>query len=707
MRRRRRPPLPSSGPSSPAPAGRNRGRKSAPLPALARSELVLTGARENNLKNLSLSIPHHAFNVVTGVSGSGKSTLAFDIVFAEGQRRFMESMSPYARQFVEQLPRPDIDRLTGIPPTVAIEQRVTRGSRKSTVATITEVAQYLRLLYARLGIQHHPDTDRPVVPQSPGALKKFLARVLATPKARRARHLYFCAPLVRGRKGHHQPIATWIGGQGYALLRADGRLTRVDAFKKLDRYKEHDIEAVTSDLKAAGAPPPAQALEEALRVGKGSCFLLLPNGEILSWFSTTRTDSASGESFPELDPKHFSFNSPRGWCPVCRGYGRLFEWLVRDEDDEEQPPEVADLAADQKSSRSEARGREAAAKKAEAPPPAAPVCPECRGDRLNRVARAVKLHFRGRRAPLSLPALVRLPPAELLEALRSLDLDERGRLVTQDIVPQIEERLKFLGRVGLAYLALGRPTDTLSGGEAQRIRLAAQLGSNLSGVLYVLDEPSIGLHARDNEKLIATLEALRRKGNTLLVVEHDDEVMAHADRIIDLGPGAGIHGGELLANATPAELRQVPTSLTGIFLERGIPHPLRGAYRPLPAPDAPAWLELSGVRFRNLRGFNLRLPLGRLIMLAGPSGAGKSTLIRDLLGAAVSCALRQESGSWPAPPSSGGPASRPTRWRPGLRRRPSPSCACRRVSAPSSRSTNPPSARHPAPLPRPISGSST
>ena len=624
----------------------------APPRALAAPELVLVGARENNLKNLSVTIPHHAFNVVTGVSGSGKSTLAFDIVFAEGQRRFMESMSPYARQFVEQMPRPDIDRLTGIPPTVAIEQRVTRGSRKSTVATITEVAQYLRLLYARLGVQHHPATGRPVVPQSPGALRKFLARALATPKARRARHLYLCAPLVRGRKGHHQPIASWIGRQGYALLRADGRLTRVDAFQKLDRYREHDVEVVIADLKAMTASTPAEAsakegpsspdraLAEALRVGRGSCFLLLPGGEILSWFSTTRTDIATGESFPELDPKHFSFNSPRGWCPACRGYGRLFDWLVRDEDDEEQPPEIADLAADQKSSRGEERRRGAAARKSEAAPRAAPVCPECHGDRLNRVARSVKLHFRGGRPPLSLPELLRKPPAELLAALRTLELDARGRLVTRDIVPQIEERLKFLGRVGLAYLALERPTDTLSGGEAQRIRLAAQLGSNLSGVLYVLDEPSIGLHARDNEKLIATLELLRRKGNTLLVVEHDDEVMAHADRIIDLGPGAGVHGGELLANATPAELRKVPASLTGVFLERGISHPLRGSYRPLPPPAAPAWIEFSGVRFRNLRGFNLLLPLGRLIMIAGPSGAGKSTLVRDLLGAAVSCALR-------------------------------------------------------------------
>ncbi len=591
-----------------------------------RQELTLVGARENNLKNLSLTIPHHAFNVVTGVSGSGKSTLAFDIVFAEGQRRFMESMSPYARQFVEQLPRPDIDRLTGIPPTVAIEQRVTRGSRKSTVATITEVAQYLRLLYARLGVQHHPDTDRPVVAQSPGALRKLLARVLAGPQARRAPHLYLCAPLVRGRKGHHQPIADWIARQGYALMRADGRILRVGAFRKLDRYREHDIEVVVADLKAPGSRQIPEALEVALRLGKGSCFLSRTDGKIISWFSTTRTDAETGESFPELDPKHFSFNSPRGWCPECRGYGRLFEWLAREAEDGDDPPEVADIAADQKSG---------------PPPKGAPVCPACRGARLNRVARAVKLHFRGRRPPLSLPELLQRTPAELLGCLRSLELDPRASLISADIIPQIEERVKFLGRVGLGYLAFERPTDTLSGGEAQRIRLAAQLGSNLSGVLYVLDEPSIGLHARDNERLIGTLEALRERGNTLLVVEHDEEIMARADRIIDLGPGAGVHGGELLANASPAEVRRSPASLTGVFLERGIPHPIRGAYRPIPAPGDRSWIELTGVRFRNLSGFDLRLPLGRLILLAGPSGAGKSTLARDLLGPAVECALRR------------------------------------------------------------------
>jgi excinuclease ABC subunit A len=268
-------------------------------------------------------------------------------------------------------------------------------------------------------------------------------------------------------------------------------------------------------------------------------------------------------------------------------------------------------------------------------------CPDCGGERLNRVSRAVKLHFRGKRPPLSLPALLACPPEELIANLEALDLDERGRLVTRDIVPQIRERLRFMGSVGLGYLSLDRPTKTLSGGEAQRIRLAAQLGTNLAGVLYVLDEPSIGLHARDNMRLIATLLSLRDKGNTLVVVEHDDELMRRADLIIDLGPGAGVHGGELIALGTPAQIRRNSSSITGIFLKKGIRHPLRGAYRDVGkgAVEGP-WIELVGATYRNLAGFDLRIPPGRLTMVAGPSGAGKSTLFRDVLGPAVAFALK-------------------------------------------------------------------
>ena len=616
--------------------------------------LRLEGARENNLKNISLSIPHRQLNVVTGVSGSGKSTLAFDIIFAEGQRRFMDSMSAYARQFVEQMPRPAIDRLTGIPPTVAIEQRITRGSRKSTVATITEVAQYLRLLYARLGIQHHPDTDKPVQPLSPAQLKRLLSKILASPAAKKAKHLYLCAPLIRGRKGHHQPIATWIENHGYELMRADGRVFPVSAFQKLDRYSEHDVEVVVADLKADASRSFA-ALDEALRLGKGSCFLINPKGDALSWFSTTRTDAETGESFPELDPKHFSHNSPRGWCPTCRGHGRVFPWMLEPDEDNDDDP----------AARLRAFGIESEDDVADTGTP----CPDCRGQRLARIPRAVKLHFAPRNlkarnlkpeakpgasasgpqvsglksqpSALSLPQLLAATPASLLRSLDQLDLDERGRAIVQDILPQIRERLKFLDHVGLGYLSLDRPTDTLSGGEAQRIRLAAQLGTNLAGVLYVLDEPSIGLHARDNDRLIETLQSLRDKGNTLLVVEHDDELMERCDRLIDLGPAAGIHGGEILAEGTPAEVKRIEKSLTGRYLSQGIVHPLRGAYRELPAPKARnTHLELSGARLRNLKNFDLRLPLGRLTMVCGPSGAGKSTLFRDLLHPAVEHAIK-------------------------------------------------------------------
>ena len=653
-----------------------------PKPGEGGSALLVLGARENNLKNISVSIPHRQLTVVTGVSGSGKSTLAFDIIFAEGQRRFMESMSPYARQFVEQLPRPDIDRLTGIPPTVAIEQRITRGSRKSTVATITEVAQYLRLLYARAGVQHHPESGRPVTPLSPGQLKQLLAKILTSPKAKKAKHLYLCAPLIRGRKGHHEPIANWIRKQGYELMRADGRLLRTDTFQKLDRYKEHDVEVVVADLKAQSSESRAKSkksgsqlsalnsqLAQALHLGKGSCFLVLPTGEILSWFSTTRTDIASGESFPELDPKHFSFNSPRGWCPTCRGHGRIYDWMLKPDEDEEMSDEVADALRTFDPDDPASHGQ---------------TCPTCHGERLNRIARAVRLplrasakgkgpsDLRSQVSSLSLPELLRLVPEALIATLRNLHLDARMKLITQDIVPQIEERLKFLAHVGLDYLSLERPTETLSGGEAQRIRLAAQLGSNLSGVLYVLDEPSIGLHARDNDRLIDTLQSLRAKGNTLLVVEHDDVLMARADWIIDLGPGAGVHGGEVLANGTPAEIKASASSLTGLFLARGIAHPLRGAYRAVQMTDdseqktakaskdsrsiksppssvlrpqsseASASLELTGINYRNLNDQTLRLPPGRLIMACGPSGAGKSTLFRDILHPAVTCAIKHK-----------------------------------------------------------------
>ncbi|MDQ8200990.1 excinuclease ABC subunit UvrA [Pelagicoccus enzymogenes] len=627
--------------------------------APSNTALTVTGAREHNLRNISVSIPHYEFTVVTGASGSGKSTLAFDIVFGEGQRRFMESMSPYARQFVEQLPRPDLDQLTGIQPTVAIEQRVTRGSRKSTVATITEVAQYLRLLYSRLGIPHNPDSGNPLIAQSETEIQSRLQKILTSPEAKKAKHLYLLAPLIRNRKGHHQPIANWIADHGYEMMRVDGKLIFTDDFKKLDRYKEHNIEVVIADLKGevnkGGTAAPRASitrhLKEALQRGKGTALVIAAGGTAspktsnqgIQYLSTSRMDPETGEALAELDPKDFSFNSHKGWCPACRGHGRIYPWMrERLEDDEELAKAIgADDSGDDDDSQ-------------------AIICPECYGERLNRTSRHVYLYLKNGDT-ISLPKLLAQDPKQLLSTLKKLKLDKRGQIIARDIVAQIHERLQFLDKVGLEYLSLDRPTQTLSGGEAQRIRLAAQLGSNLAGVLYVLDEPSIGLHARDGDRLIETLKNLKGKGNTLLVVEHDDTTMEQADHIIDLGPGAGIHGGEVIAQGTVAQLKKNKNSLTGRYLKTGIPHPLNGKYRPLPkggaaapraqkggaaSPKTPkksseaSYLSLTNVTFRNLKKQSVRIPHNRLTMLCGASGAGKSSLVRDLLAPATAYAIK-------------------------------------------------------------------
>jgi excinuclease ABC subunit A len=602
--------------------------------------LRIQGAREHNLKNISCEIAHNQITVITGVSGSGKSTLAFDIIFAEGQRRFMESMSAYARQFVEQMPRADVDELHGIAPTVAIEQRVTKGTRKSTVATITEVAQYLRLLYARVGIQHSPTTGEAVVSQSEGALLKRLQAFL---KSNKSQSLYLCAPLIRGRKGHHEPLANWARDHGYATLRIDGQLVPLDRFKKLDRYKEHDIDLVVSQIHSQ-LPTLHSSLKTALRLGKGSAFILTSKNAVLSWLSTKRTDPTTGEAFPELDPKHFSWNSPRGWCPTCRGYGQLFDWMAAESlDTLGTGTNTFDHLDDFEDGET---------------------CPDCQGARLNPLSRAVRLPLKNAKRStfdiqrsmlsvpnsVSLPELLRLTPTELLHTLNQLKTDKRSEMVLAELLPEIEARMRFMDRVGLDYLGLDRATATLSGGEAQRIRLAAQLGSNLSGVLYVLDEPSIGLHARDNARLIDSMEQLRKRGNTLVIVEHNEATMRRADRILDLGPAAGIHGGEIVASGKIGQIKKSKKSLTSQYLRKRMRHPLRGSHRELPAPWSPRkkkgnenWIALQGAALRNLKGFDLTIPKNRLSVVCGVSGAGKSTLIRDLLKPLVEAAIETKS----------------------------------------------------------------
>jgi len=610
--------------------------------------LTVKGAREHNLKDISARIPREAMTVVTGVSGSGKSTLAFDIIFAEGQRRFMESMSSWARQYVEQLPKPEVDQIHGVSPTIAIEQRVTHGTRKSTVATITEVAQYLRLLYARIGIQHSPVTGEALVTLEADALVAHLRKRLRQESARHGETgMALLAQLVRGRKGHHEPLANWARSHEYQELRIDGEWVPLDRFRKLDRYREHTIELVVatarsrngriqiSSTRKNGPGSLDEATREALTLGKGSFLLAGRDDPHPVWFSTRRSDPVTGEAYPDLDPKDFSWNAPRGWCPTCHGYGRLYDWMA----DDERYGSVDGTEED------------------------GDLCPDCGGDRLNRTSRFVYLKSRDG-SLYNLPALLSRTPGAVMEILGALDLDKRASSVLDEILPEIRERLRFMDEVGLDYLSLDRPTITLSGGEAQRIRLAAQLGSNLAGALYVLDEPSIGLHERDNQRLLASLDRLKEKGNTLLVVEHDPLTMRRADHIIDLGPGAGKSGGDVLASGSLAGLLRNRKSITGECLRNGLAHPLKGTWRSLPAPYHPRraasardWLVLKNASLRNLKGGDLILPKARLIMVCGISGAGKSTLVRDLLMPATREAIRRKTDRLKGSPRKDGFAS--------------------------------------------------
>lgn len=617
---------------------------SAPPVAAPPKAIEIRGAREHNLKDISIDIPRDEMIVVTGLSGSGKSTLAFDILFAEGQRRFLDSMSPYARQFVEQLEKPDVDRIEGLPPSVAIEQRITRGGGKSTVATVTEIHQFLRLLYAKLGTQHCPDCNVPVKKSSLTAV----AAELETMAKEGPVQLF--APMVRGRKGYHTDIARWAGEHGFTTLLVDGDLVEVDDFQPLERFKEHTIDLLIGTIEKGTKKGVLDLTRQALEIGKGTAKARplstapsagtpkkSPKGKRQSSagketcsdhfriLSSEMNCPDCGRSFEELDPRLFSFNSPHGWCEHCRGFGEVWTEIPSAKDFDSQLE--ADLAAERSfENREEGETRP---------------CPVCQGDRLNPVACAVRIagegiaSFSGRSA------------SEALELTGEWNFTGREATVARDILPEIRQRLEFLGRVGLDYLQLHRSAKTLSGGESQRIRLAAQLGSNLRGVLYVLDEPTIGLHPRDNTRLLDALAELSSRGNSLLVVEHDDETMRRADRIIDLGPRAGTHGGEVVACGTIDEVMACGRSLTGKFLREPPVHPGRGSRRSLP--DAPAWIELEGAKRHNLDGVDVRFPIGRLTAITGISGSGKSTLLRGVLFPAVEESLvragRKKKGS--------------------------------------------------------------
>ena len=565
--------------------------------------LKIIGANENNLKNVSLEIPHKQFVVITGPSGSGKSSLAFDVIFAEGQRRFMESMSSYARQFIEQMGKPNVDRIEGMPPTVALEQRITRGSRKSTVGSITEVTQYLRLLYARIGIQLN-DEQQPLEKTSVSQIEKKVQKQVKENFRNGLRKQFLLSPIINGRKGHHKPIVNWAGNKGFEQVRCDKEIFQIKNFMGLDRYSIHDIEVVVTEWDKIPSPGQIKSfVQYALEVGKGRCLLADINSKCETWFSTKRVDPLTGMSYPELEPSFFSWNSSKGRCSYCKGYGKIFDWMKDDLPASGEWWKIEDGS----------------------------ICPKCQGTRLGQIARNVVL-VNKTGDKLSLPELLALPPELVLQFLRHIKADKFEQKILDSTIPEINERLNFMNQVGLDYLCLNRETSSLSGGEAQRIRLAGQLGSNLSGVLYVLDEPSIGLHPCDNQRLLSSLRSLQRKGNSLLVVEHDQETIEQADYLIEVGPLAGKEGGEIVQS-----LKVNKSKIKEIFL------PYKDSYfakdnqhkSTLPSgkqnPKSVNWLRLKKAKFRNIQDASVDIPLGYLTVCCGISGSGKSTIVRGII----------------------------------------------------------------------------
>lgn len=591
--------------------------------AVPEGVIALRGARHHQLKNIDVDIPRNEMTVVTGLSGSGKSTLAFDIIFAEGQKRFLDVMSPYARQFTEQMETPDIDRLTGLPPTVAIEQNRSRGGCKSTVGTVTEIRQFLRLLYAKLGTPHCPKCGIPVGSRTPAEIQLAVQEAVAT----RPASLMIAAPVVRNRKGHYADLARWAVKKKYPYLRADGKLVKSDEFTPLDRYANHDVDVVLAEvcvqgnrITMNGADCDAATLSEtvgrALEMGDG--FIRLLTGKKEQLLGTHLTCPQCGESYAAPEPSTFSFNSPHGWCPRCMGHGRVAKPMAVAKPEEKLSELERELRYDRE------------LEKAAADEMVSLPCPACHGTRLNPFALGVKLFGK------NIAEVDALDAVSALKLVESWQFEGRDAEIARNVLAEIAPRLRFLQEVGLGYLSLDRAATTLSGGETQRIRLAAQLGSDLRGVLYVLDEPTIGLHPQDNQRLISTLRSLKEKGNTLLVVEHDEETMRAADRLIDLGPGAGIHGGRIMAQGSYEQVMQSPDSVTGRALATREKHPFCGKW--LPVKDA-EWLELRGCTLHNLKNQTLRIPRARLTVVTGPSGAGKTSLITGTLAPAVRDAL--------------------------------------------------------------------
>jgi excinuclease ABC subunit A len=654
--------------------------------------ITIVGAKEHNLKNISLNIPRDRFVVITGLSGSGKSSLAFDIIYAEGQRRYIDSLSAYARQFLQIMARPNVDLLAGIPPTVAIEQRLSQGGKKSTVATVTEIYHYLRLLYAKIGKQHCVQCGRQIRSLTRSQILHRVAR------SYRGKEVMVLSPMVRGRKGFHKEIIAGARRLGYRRARIDGELIDLRApqlINGLERFKEHDIDIVIGKAKAGGRETEAM-IDQGLRLGNGVIHLVSERGEQI--FNQRLFCLQCGIGYEPLDPRLFSFNSRQGACSQCGGMG--FEWdfdpelVIADpgKSVSETLMTLAELFAANASHLQRAmlrlldslkekdaidlekpfrrlskkvqqeilyggngRGafiglipclREIWQQVEDDPSPelgellAESPCTACFGRRLNSRAQAVRIGGKG------IWQVTSLSVQEARDYFNGLDIAhaengnaERDRAVADKILREIQQRLEFLAEVGLPYLTLDRRADTLSGGEAQRIRLAAQLGSNLRGVCYILDEPTIGLHPRDNDMLLRTLRRLEEAGNSVLVVEHDEATIESADLIVDLGPGAGVHGGKVVALGSPAEIKRDPNSLTGAFL--------RAERKRIGSPRElakPAWLTIRGAKANNLKNIDVRLPLGMWTCVTGISGSGKSTLVREVLYKGLKMKLGQFAG---------------------------------------------------------------
>ncbi len=635
-------------------------------------KIIIRGAREHNLKNIDLELPRNKLIVITGISGSGKSSLAFDTLYAEGQRRYIESLSAYARQFLEQLQKPDIDYIWGLPPAIAIEQRRSSANPRSTVATITEIYDYLRLLFSRIGIPHCPNCKREITRQT---VQEITDKILALPEGSQVQIL---APLVRGRKGEYQELFSQIAKAGFLKVRVDGKICSVSEEIKLSRYQIHTIEVLIDTIIVSKGEKEriTESVETGLKLGKGVLTVATREKDIL--FSEYYACPKCGTSFAEFTPRMFSFNSPYGACPTCKGLGTKivfdpdlvipdkrktfregaikpwhepggrnlffhYRYLLRDiarSVNFSLDHRFIDLTREQKKillygseeygfegvipnlerryleTESEYRREELARYMRELP------CPACGGARLKPESLAVTV------AGKNISEVCRMSVEEAIDFFSNLKLDSRRTLISAQIVKEIRNRLQFLVSVGLEYLTLDRVGHTLSGGESERIRLATQVGSGLVGVLYILDEPSIGLHQRDNRKLLATLKELRDLGNTVVVIEHDEETIRNADYLVDLGPGAGLYGGKVVAAGSLNDIISAPDSITGKYLKRELTIPVPKKRRPF---DRQRYIEVRGAAEFNLKNIDVKIPLGLFACITGVSGSGKSTLVDEIL----------------------------------------------------------------------------